>query len=240
MLRHALVLASAMSMLTACARSSGAPATSPRFLDLGSLPQEGVAIGLEREHVVVLVDLNGHVLSRLPRFTLEYGNGSVPGVVVLSRGPWTYRLDTERDRLVRTRRPPSGFIDQGDGDVSLRPPIGSMVEGTRAGSWRWAERSPDGSRWLAQWSGECESPAVFLVDDGERPVSITGPPGLAHAVDAFALGWSADGRAIVQLIEPACGRGFTHAGVYAFTDPGRGELVFRTNGPAFARMWGAA
>jgi hypothetical protein len=132
MLRRALVLASAMSILTACARSSGAPATSPRFVDLGSLPQEGVAIELEGEHVVV------------------------------------------------------------------------------------------------------------LVDDGERPVSITGPPGLAHAVDAFALGWSVDGRAIVQLIEPACGRVFTHAGVYAFTDPGRGELVFRTNGPAFARMWGAA
>jgi hypothetical protein len=265
MVRRSLLLAAVLSLLTACARSSQgaepnpsprpivhvtvdpstAPspdmqATPPRTLDLGSLPQEGVAIGFEREHVVVLVDLNGHVLSRLPRFTLEYGNGSVPGVVVLSRGPWTYRLDTERDRLVRTRRPPSGFIDQGDGDVSLRPPIGSMVEGARAGSWRWAERSPDGSRWLAQWSGECESPAVFLVRDGETPVSITGPRSVAHSVEAFALGWSADGRAIAQLLEPACGRAYSHPGVYAFTEPGRGEFVFRTRGLAFARMWGAA
>jgi len=213
---------------------------APGVVHLHTLPAQGVAIDVHDRDVVLLVDLGGRVVERLPGYGLAYANGSVPGVVVLTRGPATYRLDPARDALVLTGGDPGGLIHQDARVTGIRPPAGSLIDGTRAGSWRWDAPSPDGSMRLAQWSGECESPAVFLARAGQRPVSITGPIGVRRAVEAFALGWSFDGRAIVQLLESACGRGFPRAGVYAFSGPGDGDLVFATHGRAFARMWGPA
>ena len=220
--------------------SPSAPAKPGRVVEIGRVPAAGVDIGDEREHVVMLIGLDGNVFGRLHAFTLEYANGSVPGVVLVSFERSTYRLDVSRGRLVRTTRQAGDLVDQGDGEVGLRPPIGSMVDGTRAGSWLWAERSPDGRWWLAQWSGECETPSVYLARAGERPVSVTGARRVSNAVEAFALGWTDDGRALVQLLQPSCGRGFHDPGIYAFTAPGEGQLVYATRGLVFARMWGAA
>jgi hypothetical protein len=81
------------------------------------------------------------------------------------------------------------------------------------GHWAWAELSPDGETILAQWSAECEVPiAYFIPAAGGRP---------REAVEAYssrAVGWADEGRAIVKLLESACGASAPKPGFY-LVDP---------------------
>lgn len=91
---------------------------------------------------------------------------------------------------------------------------------TRVGHWAWAKISPDGKTILAQWSAECEVPIAYLVSAaGGRP---------REAVPAYssrALGWTNDGRAIIDVLESSCGPASPKPGIY-LVDPDGG-----TEGP---------
>ena len=83
----------------------------------------------------------------------------------------------------------------------------------KVGHWAWVAESPDGATLLAQWSAECEVPIAFFVPAAggkPRPVAREryGP------ATSTALGWTSDGRAIVDLPNSACGGSASRPGVY--------------------------
>jgi hypothetical protein len=95
--------------------------------------------------------------------------------------------------------------------------------GVRTGLWRWALPSPDGRWVLAQWSGECEVPEAFLT-----PTAGGGVPLHLDPVPAWTtsrgLGWTPDGRAIIELGDGACGSTAEVPGVYLL-DPDTRDMT---------------
>lgn len=84
------------------------------------------------------------------------------------------------------------------------------------GHWRRAMVSPDGSRLLLQWSGECEVQQVLLAPSSTGSATMLGAVlGVKGNPTAHAHGWSLDGRAVVSVeASPACGTGIADGGVY--------------------------
>jgi hypothetical protein len=96
------------------------------------------------------------------------------------------------------------------------------------GWWAAAFLSPDGSRLLLQWSGECEIPVAFLgTVAGGSVRQVAG-----NWRESVALGWSG-ARALVDLPKGVCGTGTAKPGVYA-VDPAtmKRTYLFRQ-----ARFW---
>jgi hypothetical protein len=95
--------------------------------------------------------------------------------------------------------------------------------GVRAGAWRWALPSPDGQWVLSQWSGECEVPEAFLISLAfdDRPIDLAPVP---PWTTSRGLGWTEDGRAIIQLPHSNCGTTAEQPGVYLL-DPDSRELT---------------
>ena len=92
------------------------------------------------------------------------------------------------------------------------------------GHWRWVAESPDAGTLLAQWSAACEVPIAFFVPAAggkPRPVARDryGPAA------STALGWTTDGRAIVELEALACAGKAERPGVYLIA-PDTGERDF--------------
>jgi hypothetical protein len=224
--------------------SPRAPVAKPVTLPV--LPRQGVAV--ERHGGVVFVDLEGDVVARLPGFHLEY-TWTVPGPIVLRRHPHEFFVLREGthvvvpigDRDAAARVSPQfqpGF--EPDADPGLPYPAGTRVEGhpeLRSGWWVYALPSPDGSRLLAQWSGECEVPNAFFIE-GRSVLTVDGFPRITPAADSWALGWTSDGRGVALLSGGPCSSPFARPGVYLLEGPGEGEfLVPAANS---VRMWGAA
>jgi hypothetical protein len=108
--------------------------------------------------------------------------------------------------------------------------------GSPHGLWVGAFPSPDGKRLLLQLSDECETPYAELAPaTGGKARLVTGQAKLADAPESFALGWTRDGRALVELPHGACGGGTDPAGVYAFAPDGSRSLVARGSAAAFFR-----
>jgi hypothetical protein len=100
--------------------------------------------------------------------------------------------------------------------------------GGAAGHWRSVALS--GGWLLAQWSGECEVPAAFLVDARTgRTTEVAG------GVEALALGWAGD-AALVSLLHGACGRGMERPGLYAIRGD-RARLLHPLARAARAALW---
>jgi len=108
--------------------------------------------------------------------------------------------------------------------VQVREPDGSLRRLFRpavtagrspAGWWTAAFLSPDRSRLLLQWSGECEIPVAFLArTSGGTPRPVTGETSLRDSPpDSIALGWSG-GRAVIDLPRLECGTSKGKPGVY--------------------------
>jgi hypothetical protein len=92
-------------------------------------------------------------------------------------------------------------------------PLGAKPGEPAAGHWEWAAVSPDGAWLLAQWTAECEVPVAFFVPTRggkARPASRD----RYGAAPSTALGWTGDGRAIVELGNLECAGGPVRAGVY--------------------------
>jgi hypothetical protein len=128
----------------------------------------------------------------------------------------------------------------GDAALLLRTPSGNVLSLVPApphstgGHWRFAFPSPDGSRLLLYWSGECESPTAFFASArGGDPTPADGASDWREAPESSALGWTDDGRALVLLGPGACAGGTRPAGVYAVDGYGNNTLVAKTRAAAF-------
>jgi hypothetical protein len=115
-------------------------------------------------------------------------------ILLCGRSTYGTLLPTSIERLVEDRR------------QRIAGPAFTNSAGP-AGYWVYVRAGASG-RLLAQWSGECESPAGFVVANGRRQ-----PLGAA-SVESVALGWS-DGRALVHFPQGVCGGTFHGSpGVY--------------------------
>jgi hypothetical protein len=112
-------------------------------------------------------------------------------------------------------------------------PTPSSKYAGRDGHWYWAALSPDGSRFLAQWSGDCEVPTAFFVSlGGGTPIPVTGERDWLKSPNTMAYGWTTDGRAIVFIpTKPACGTGVFHPGIYLITGACRLKLIWAGKEP---------
>ena len=220
-----------------------APETAPAVgipTSLPELPKQGVAV--ERRSGVDLVDFSGRVLAHLDGFSIFYSTAR-PGPLVLQRGNAYFALSVRQHSLrqVDSRKDARGTIPSDPTEVALPSPwIGPDVD-YLLGRWRYAMRAPDSATVLAQWSGECEVPiAFFYTPSWDGPIAVTGERRLEDAPESFALGWTADSRAVVLLPTAACGSAFERPGVYLFTGPGKGTYLVPVHRFRGARMWGAA
>jgi hypothetical protein len=215
---------------------------------LPPLPDQGLVIG--RATSVAFVTLEGEVIDRLPGFNLYY-DWTVPGPVIVRSHRVYYVLDVESHELrpFASRDEAAEFAPQfqkGVDPSNERFLIVDEPDKTGApaasGFWAYALPSPDGSRLLAEWSGECESQTAFFADaDGSNPVPVTGDRGLADAPSSGVIGWTADGGALVFLGPgTTCGSGGRRAGVYRFERPRVGTMVIPVPEPNGVRMWGIA
>ena len=116
----------------------------------------------------------------------------------------------------------------------LAAPRGTRYKGQVVGHWRYA--FDRGSVRLAQWSGECEAPTAYWIEGGTQTI-VTGEGSIGEAPESIALGWLPGGRGAVYLGEGACGGRGDPPGIYAFTAPGRGTLLFETPRFASVEMW---
>jgi hypothetical protein len=228
------------------------PSTSPEVqldgeIDAGALPESGIAI-VEGGDLVVL-DFDGTELAR----------GPAPDPVVWQDRP---RLTVGADLIARfaedTAEAPEG-CDRAAGAGGVRvalcggqPQVRSRIDrvdptggvttlvvnpGMHGGSWRWAVPSPDGRWVLGQWSGECESPDGYLVPAGGGPsVPVLSGEGGVRPPESFGVGWTPDGRAVVELFAGACGAGDTDPGIY-LVDPDTLASTLVRPGSAAALVW---
>jgi hypothetical protein len=145
-------------------------------------------------------------------------------------GPTAFRV-CYRPQL--SGQPPSATERHGRLEMSLangswQPldvphPLGAKPGQPAAGHWDWASVSPDGEWLLAQWAAECEVPIAFLVPAaGGKALPVArdrdGP------ATSKALGWTGDGRAIVELPGLSCGSTSPRPGTYVLRP--HGQLVY--------------
>jgi hypothetical protein len=169
-------------------------------------------------------------------------------VALAACGSESERSAAPKERPAATLEEPTGTIHQPDckptgqlGDETLflcwgrdsrRPGRFILVAGetqrplevpspTRVGHWAWAKLSPDGETILAQWSAECEVPIAYLV-----PAAGGKPREAVPSYSSRALGWTHDGRAIVDVLESSCGPASPKPGIYLVDPEGATEGPF--------------
>jgi len=104
------------------------------------------------------------------------------------------------------------------------------------GRW-WYGFESGGEATLAQWLGECEIATAYWATSGGELEIITGGNDLSRAPQSLALGWSTSGEAVVLLQESGCGLSSDTPGIYLFSSPGEGKLLFPIERNASAVMW---
>jgi hypothetical protein len=114
-------------------------------------------------------------------------------------------------------------VDSG-GRRSLAGPAARGSHGP-AGSWQSVALSPAGDRLLAQWSGECEIPAAFVIEARSGRARGLGRDRSGRQVEGLTLGWAGE-SALVTLPRAGCGSSAHRPGVYAFDRRGRARLVY--------------
>ncbi len=124
--------------------------------------------------------------------------------------------------------------------VIARAPGHAYEDPLHAGSWSWAELSPDGRTIVAQWSAACEEPTAFVVSSqGGALRAVTGETDLRRAPESVALGWSRRGELVVDLGRGGCKNGTTPPGIYR-VDPRslKRSLILRERQDYdYALMW---
>lgn len=137
-----------------------------------------------------------------------------------------YQPHVAGKRLRRSER--HGRLEVQVGDDAWRRlnvphPLGAKPGRPAGGHWEWAAISPDGAWLLAQWIAECEVPIAFLVPSGGgTPLPVT--TGRSGPVPSSAIGWTTDGRAIVEVPVHACASKPRVPGTYLLRP--LGTLVF--------------
>lgn len=216
-------------------RDEGAGKADVRIL--ADVPDAGVAVGTYDG--VALIDLDGTVVAMLKGYEVA-GNVGAEGVW-FRRGHRLFRFHVDagvRGLLERVREAMArdAMYDEGP-EPRLASPAGAAPGQAPAGHWRYAVRSPSGTT-LAQWSGECEVPMAYWIERSSPGELVTGGTDVSTAPESVALGWTDDGTAVVLLPEGACGSTARSPGVYAYSSPGDGRLMYATRGRVFVDSWG--
>ena len=245
MTRKLLTSIAAGALLVGCAGPDGVapgattaptPGTARVAIELPRLPPQGIVV--QEDGGLTFLGVDGGVLYELEDYRLYY-QWTVPGPVIVRRAGTFYLLDVPRHVLEPFESREAAFDTAPQFQDDLELPLPPHPAGTDlSGFWAYALPSPDGHDLLAQWSGECEVPnAFFIVDGVPRPV--TGERRFWTAPNSRALGWSARGEALVFLLDnDACGSKRA-PGIYAFSGPGDGDLLYPVHGiRTSARMWG--
>jgi hypothetical protein len=235
-----------LAALVAAATLVAPPTLDPQHLP--KLPQRGLV--RETATGALLETMRGRPLGILRNLHVASRRGT-HGVLLQDRTAAVYTIDLFERRVRRVypmNLPGPRGCTFTDATVRVRLFVcGRKIEATVAGrtrvvargrgglgSWSWAEFSPDGKAILAQWSGECESPAAYVIVRG-RVRSF----GRSAAVESVGLGWLPDGRAIVNFWSGICGAGIPTPGVYAVPLRGKPELLRRMGPrPSLLAMWG--
>lgn len=246
--------------------SAPAPSLPGRELDPArtrALPAQGLVV--DRKGGLVLVRLDGSVVGHLGGFRVDLlsEQGRYDRVVyVEDRGGREWSVG--RRGLRRTSRPsvvrfPPGYdgcdrvvasyficgrpgprrqtsrVARRGADGRLHRVLGPAMR-TRygvVGRWIGVHPAPEGGVLLLQWSGECEIPRAYLAaSTGSR----LRPLDTSASTSSAALGWTADGRAVVSIVQGDCGRA---AGTVTYAvDPhdGARTAIFRGS----ASFWGDA
>ena len=231
------------------------PALDPAHL---SVPRQGLVT--QAAGGVVLVDLRGGVLGHLDGFRLDGVAEPIrrPREVLLRRGRGSFALghgglrSAPRFRggwprtasgchpaplpLVICGYPYSLRTRPSTVYLGRRKVVGSLPSryGHPSGYWVGAQLSPDRGTLLLQWSGECEVPTAYLAHaNGSGLHAAVG----SRATESLALGWTRNGRAVVDLPRGGCGATLRRPGIYLL-DPRsrRASFVYR----GYGRLWGSA
>lgn len=215
--------------------SEGRTATTVEAVHLEGLPKAGVAVA--SSEAVMLVDLDGAVVTTLEGYEIT-GNPGAPGVW-LQRGSKYFKLEATRGELAPVAKSQAREVMYDEGpQPSMPPPAGIVGPGGQiAGHWRYAITSSSGPT-LAQWSGECEVPTAFWIDENGTVRIVTGESDVSAAPESLGLGWTQNGRAVVSLPEGACASGADSPGIYLYSAPGNGRLVYRTEDGSIVDSWG--
>lgn len=204
----------------------------PDPITVKGLPESGIVVDNGRD--VLLLSDEGKVVRRFRNFIVAGNPGS--SVVWLQKGRDHFRIAVRGDMLLPVASKEARSVMHEEGVApDLPPPPGSKIHGKVAGRWRYAYTSPQGDT-LVQWSGECEVPAAYWRTGTELEL-VTGGIELEGAPESIALGWSRAGDAIVLLGEGHCGTAGDPPGIYAFSAPGEGRLIFKTKPGARGDMW---
>jgi hypothetical protein len=226
------------------------------------LPTQGLVAA--RRQGVVLAGLDGRALGHLNGFEVDVlaEQGRFDRVVYL-RGPagreWSVGpagirpasrpgvvpfppgydgCDPVAPRYVVCGRPApaqTSRVARREAGGRLRPVVGPAMRTAHGvvGRWIGVHPSPDGRTLLLQWSGECEIPVAYVAassGSGLRPVD------RSATTTSVALGWTADGRALVSVAQGDCGLR-AHAVTYA-VDVAGGARTAIVRGETF--LWGDA
>jgi hypothetical protein len=210
------------------------PSPSAAPILLGNLPEAGVVVG--SGHRVTFVDLEGTTVAILRGFQVA-GNPGSPGVWLRHRRDY-FLLDVDQGALVPVSAGEARVViyDEGKEPQLAPPPTRGGQNGEPLGHWRYAYGSPSGVT-LAQWSGECEVPIAYWIDESGTARIVTGERSVTHAPESLALGWSPDQRAVLFLPQGACSGSGNPPGIYLYAAPGVGRLIFETGPASSADMW---
>lgn len=197
-------------------RASAAASPSSAALQsraLPAVPDEGLIVDVAG--VATFRSLDGRRQVPIPGFQLAGGIVTGSRTWLVAHDGSTWMVDVGSRRLNRSELD----YDATDGLSLLR----SLPRVERRGHWRFALPGP-GGKLLAQWSGECEVPTVYVIDHGSpRLVSPAG-----QQVNAHARGWTRSGLPVVEFPEASCGQGLHSPGLYVEMSPGSYRLLART------------
>jgi hypothetical protein len=170
------------------------------------------------------LDLRTRRFVRVPRGCIVGSRRSVHWVLLCGRIEHGTVLPTTVEELVGGRRKRLA----GPAEVATHGP---------AGYWVYARVAPDRRTLVVQWSGECESPAAFLIERDRRlrPVGSATRP----APESRAMGWSPTGHLVVDFPGGVCA-GSYHGGpgIYSIDRDGTPKLIVRAKLRQQVAFWG--
>lgn len=213
------------------------PPPTPATISLQPLPPQGFVVG--EDEGVTFVSVEGERVDRLEDYELATGADST---YVLLRGPGGsfYELDSDDSAVHQISRLTFGE-QSGSHSVPSRDlgvPPGARAKDIGRSAWWLYNLDRDDGVTLAQWSDSCPMPTAFWIAPGAEPQIVTGESSLDEAhPESTALGWSAEGEAFVHIGSGSCGSAGDPPGVYGFSAPGSGRLIYEVPPGARVGMW---
>ena len=146
----------------------------PQAVHIRGLPEQGVAV--EHDGGVDLHNVfDGGLVDHLDGFAI-YDSTAPPSHLVLERDGWYYLLDEFRRALLPLRSERAAHRFTGSDQGPIDDPAPTYQGKALTGHWRYITYNPRYSdQEMGQWSGECEVPTAFFIEEDEgEVVPVTG------------------------------------------------------------------